>query len=218
MANEEWGPFADAARQFTEGQNQFARMWSDFAGKMGSAGMAFSPDSTPPDAARQMRAAFLKAWSEQCEQFMRSSEFLDSWKKVMDGAIQLRRQMNESLGRMQHEMGGTSRQDVDHLMMAMSHLERRLVDNLERGTERMDELALRIEALERQLAGNGGPAPRPGSAPARKAAANQATGKAAKKVAKKATKKAAKRKRPAAKKLAARRRRNGSDRPERSKR
>lgn len=193
MAENDWNPFADATRQFTDGQNQFMRMWNDFAGKMGAAGTSFSPDSTPPDAAKQMRAAFLKAWSEHCDDYMRSSEFLDSWKKTMDAAIQWRRQMNESMGRMQHELGGTSRQDVDQLMMAMSHLERRLVDNLERGAERIDELAGRIEAIERRLDGANGKAPGNGKNAGK---ANKKAGKAGK----------AARKRPATKKMTARRR------------
>lgn len=202
MAENDWNPFADATRQFTEGQNQFTRMWTDFAGKMGAAGMSFTPESTPPDAAKQMRAAFLKAWSEHCDEYMRSSEFLDSWKKTMDAAIQWRRQMNESMGRMQHEMGGTSRQDVDQLMMAMSHLERRLVDNLERSAERMEDLAGRLEEVERRLNGGGGVS---------RAAGGDATAtrKAAKKALRKAAKNAKKagkgRKRPATKKMTARR-------------
>lgn len=150
--SENANPFADATRQFTEGQNQFLKMWTDFAGKMGTAGMSFSPQSTPPDAAKQMRAAFLQAWTDYCEEYMRSPEFLESWKKVMDSSIQLRRQMNQSLGQMQHEMGGTSRQDVDQLMIAMTHLERRLVDTLERSCEQVGELGDRIDALEKKVA------------------------------------------------------------------
>ena len=152
MSDNNGDPFAEATRQFTQGQNQFLKMWTDFAGKMATAGVSFSPEATPPDAARDMRSAFFKAWSEHCEQYMRSPEFLDSWKKAMDGAIEFRREMNQSLGRMHHEFGGTSRQDVDHLMQAMSHLERRLVDNQERATQTIEQLADRLEALEKKLA------------------------------------------------------------------
>lgn len=161
MAENNANPFADTTRQFTEGQNQFLKMWTDFAGKMANAGVAFSPESTPPDSARQMRSAFFKAWTDYCEEYMRSPEFLESWKKAMGSAIQFRRQMNQSLGQLQHEFQGTSRQDIDQLMMAMTHLERRLVDNVERAADRVDELGARIEALEEKIAGlehNGGAA------------------------------------------------------------
>ena len=152
MAENNSDPFSEAARQFSDGQNQFLKMWNDFAGKMTSAGMSFSPDSTPPDMAKQMRSTFFKAWSDYCDNYMRSPEFLESWKKAMDGAIEWRRQMNETMGRMHHEFQGTSRQDIDHLMQTLTHIERRIVDTQERSSERIEELAARVEALEASLA------------------------------------------------------------------
>ena len=153
MAENNGNPFADATRQFTESQNQFMKMWTDFAGKMGGAGVSFSPESTPPDVAKEMRATFFKALSEYCDQYMRSPAFLDSWKKAMDGAIDFRRQMNESMGKMHHDFQGTSRQDIDQLMVALTHLERRLVDNIERSGSRVDEMADRMDTLEKKLNG-----------------------------------------------------------------
>jgi len=180
MSDNEGDPFAEAATRFAEGQNQFAKLWTDFATKMGTAGVAFSPDSTPPDAAKQMRNVFFKALAEYCDQYMRSPEFLDSWKQVMDGAIQFRRQMNEAMGKMHHEAGGSSRQDVDQMMMALSHIERRVVDTVERATDRLEEVATRVEKLEAKLAkGERKPAAK------RKAPANIATAKPKKKAAKK---------------------------------
>lgn len=144
-------PFEEAARRFVEGQNQFAKMWTDFAGNLAQAGAALSPDSPPPDAARQMRSAFLKAWSQYCDEFMRSPQFLEMIKQSMKGAIEFRKQLNETLGQIHHEFQGTSRQDVDQLMMAMSHLERRLIDSLERTASRLDDLTKRLDHLERRI-------------------------------------------------------------------
>ncbi len=45
MSDNEDDPFAEAAKRFTEGQNQFAKLWTDFATQMGTAGVSFSPDS-----------------------------------------------------------------------------------------------------------------------------------------------------------------------------
>jgi hypothetical protein len=160
MVENDGNPFGDATRQFTEGQNQFLKMWTDFAGKMGGAGVSFSPSSTPPDMTKEMRATFFKAWSEYCDEYMRSPAFLDSWKKAMDSAIDFRRQMNQSMGKVHHEFQGTSRQDIDQLMIALTHLERRLVDNLERTGGRVEEMADRIDALEKKLKGLDKPKPR----------------------------------------------------------
>ena len=177
MSENNGDPFEEATQRFTQGQNQFTKMWTDFAGKMATAGVSFAPESTPPDAAKQMRGAFFKALSDYCEEYMRSPEFLDSWKQAMDGAIQFRRQMNESLGKMHHEFGGTSRQDVDRTMIALAHLERRLVDVMERATERIDEVASRVDDMEKKMNGSSPPraAPVKKKAPAKKVSAKTKT-------------------------------------------
>ncbi|MAE63697.1 MAG: hypothetical protein CMJ18_05450 [Phycisphaeraceae bacterium] len=129
---------------------------------MAQAGTAFSSDQAPPEAMRSMRAAFLKAWGESCEQAMRSPEFLEAVRKAMAGAIEMRRQTNEWLGRLQHEFQGTSRQDVDQIMLVMKHLEQRLVDGFERIEGRLDEFDTRLDDLEAKA--------RSGARPARRAA------------------------------------------------
>ncbi|MCB1235679.1 MAG: hypothetical protein KDM91_11460 [Verrucomicrobiae bacterium] len=154
-------PISEATRRFTEGQEHFARLWTDFAGKMASAGASFSPNATPPDAARGMRSAFFDALTGYFEQYLRSPEFLDSWKQVMAGAIEFRRQLNENLGRVHHEFQGTSRQDIDQLMIALTHLERRLVDTIERAEERIDGLSARLQLLEKAVAGGASSSPAP---------------------------------------------------------
>lgn len=131
------------------GADAFTRMWTEFASQMMASGMGFSPQSTPPEAARQARSTMFRAWNEYCDQFMRSGEFLEAMKTSLDGAMQARRQLNEFLGQMQHEFQGASRQDVDQLMASLEHLERRIVDESERISSRLDELAERVEKLER---------------------------------------------------------------------
>ncbi len=134
-----------------ETMDAFTRMWGDFAMKMMTAGMAVSPGSAPPDAARQVRGAMFKAMSEQCEQFMRSPAFLEMMKQSMDAAVTLRTQVNEFLNRAHHEAQGVARDDVDNLMLTIRHFESRVLDRLE-------ELERRIDALS---AGAGRAQPKP---------------------------------------------------------
>jgi hypothetical protein len=124
-----------------ESMDAFTRMWSEFATKAMSAGMAATPGSTPPEAARQMRAAMLKAMSEQCEQFMRSPAFLEMMKQSLDAAVTLRTQVNAFLNRAHHEMQGVARDDVDSLMLTIRHFESRVLDRLEAMEQRLDDLA-----------------------------------------------------------------------------
>jgi transposase len=135
---------------FFPGPDAFTRMWSDFSSQMMKAGAAFTPDHTPPEAARDMRAAMFRAWSDYCEQFMRSEEFLKMMKQSLSASIEARKQLNEFMGRAHHEFQGVSRQDVDQMMLSMRHMERRVVDALERLDDRLEALDQRIEALERK--------------------------------------------------------------------
>jgi hypothetical protein len=130
------------------GPDMFTRMWSDFATQMMRAGTAFSPTSTPPQAAREMRAALFKAWSDYCDQFMRSQEFLGMMQQSLAASIQARKQLNDFLGQVQHEFQGASRHDVDQIMLSMRHMERRFVDAMERLSEQLDRLGERLERME----------------------------------------------------------------------
>lgn len=170
-----------------EGAEQFTRLWTDFASKMAAAGMSYTPDQAPPEASRAMRDAMLGAMGEACDQYMRSPEFLGVMRTSMQEAIALRKQLNDFLGQMQHEMQGASRQDMDQLMQALSHIEKRVVNGLERLTERVDDLSDRLDRIEQ-----GGTAP----APKRTTRATKATKKkAAKKTKKTKTKRTTRKKR-----------------------
>jgi hypothetical protein len=134
------------------GADGFVKMWSDFASSMAKAGLMFSPASSPPQIAREIRSAMLEAWAEYCDQFMRSGEFREMTKQSLAASVEARRQMNDFFGRMQHEFQGASRQDVDQLMLSLRHIERRLVDGMERLSARLDEVAERLAKLEQSPA------------------------------------------------------------------
>lgn len=127
--------------RFTETLGSFAQMWSDFAMKMMSAGMAASPGSPPPQAAREVRAAVFRALNEQAENFMRSPAFLDMVRQSMNAAVDLRAQLNDFLTKAHHEMQGVARDDVDTIMLTIRHFESRVLDRLEAMERRIEELA-----------------------------------------------------------------------------
>jgi hypothetical protein len=136
------------------GLDMFTRMWSDFGEKMMRNGMAFPPTQNAPEAAREMRNTMFKAWSDYCDQFMRSQEFLEMMQQSLSASVTARKQLNEFLGQVQHEMQSVSRQDVDQIMLALRHMERRMVDGMERLSEQLDALDRRLEKLERKSNGN----------------------------------------------------------------
>ncbi len=95
-----------------------------------------------------------QAWDE----FMRSPQFLENMRQWMDSVTGWRQLTNNALARARHELQGTAREDIDALILAMRHMERRIL-------ERQDDLEARLAELQRQLAnvqpsGNRRPTPR----------------------------------------------------------
>lgn len=132
-----------------EGLESFAKMWTDFASRMVSAGLAFNPEAAPPEAARAIRGATFQALSRYAEEFMRSPQFLEAMKQSMDAALVFRNMMNDFLGRAQFELQGISRGDIDALTTRLKHMEMRIM-------ERMENLSGRLEAIEDRLAAASG--------------------------------------------------------------
>lgn len=196
--------FDEGAKQFTDSQTLFGKMWSDLSQNMMRAGMTHGPSTGSPDGAKQMRSAMLRAWSEYCDELMRSPEFLQTMKESMKTAVEFRKEMNQTLGRMRHELQGSSRQDVDQIMSFLTRLERRLEDDEERSIARTEQIVKRLETLETKLARRGA------STAAGKKKAPTRTAAAKKKAPVRAT--------PARKKTPARSKAAGKKSPVRSKR
>src|SRR4029079_6146309 len=107
-------PF-DAAQQLTG-------MWMDFATKMSTAGVAFSPDSDPPEAGKQVRGAIFGAMSQYADQFMRSPQFLGMMKQSLDASIAFRKQINDFLTQLHHSTQSVAQQDIDSLLLSVRHV------------------------------------------------------------------------------------------------
>lgn len=133
----------------------FQKIWMETFGKMAQSGFSFSPDSTPPELMRQMRSGIFQALSKSWEEYMRSPQFRESMKTMMDHAITFRKMSNDLMTQAQHGMQGTARADVDDLMQAIHHLETRVLDCVEEVTTRLDKLEEKLNAK----AGNGAARP-----------------------------------------------------------
>lgn len=134
---------------FTDAADTYAKFWSAFASRMTGAAFAASPGSAPPEAAREVRSALLKAMSDSFEQYMRSPQFQEALKEWFANSIQYRSQMNEWLSRARHELQGVSRQDVDAVIQAIGRLETRTAEQFEALSERLTALEAQGRAAAR---------------------------------------------------------------------
>ena len=124
----------------------FPKIWMETLSKMMQAACTFTPNSPPPEVLRQIRSGIFQALGESWESFMRSPQFLEAMKQWMEQAVTFRKMSNEFLGKARHEMQAPSRDDIDTVMLAVRHMEKRLLD--------------RMEQLSTQLNGLPKPAPR----------------------------------------------------------
>jgi uncharacterized protein (DUF2267 family) len=136
----------------------FAKIWGESITKLLQTAMAFGPEAAPPEVVREIRAGVFKALANSWDEFMRSPQFLEAMKHWMENAITFRKLTNDFMANVRNEMQATSRDDVDTIMLAVRHMEKRLLD-------RIEELAARVDGSPTAAAGG---ARRPGAPRARK--------------------------------------------------
>jgi hypothetical protein len=130
----------------------FQKIWLETFNKMAQTGLSFTPDAAPPEFLRQMRTGIFAALAKSWEEFMRTPQFLESMKAMMENAIAFRKMSADMLTQVQHSVQGTARSDINDLMQALHHLETRILD-------RVEDVSKRLEKLEKK----GSPAPRNGA-------------------------------------------------------
>jgi gas vesicle protein len=146
------------------------RLWTDSVLRMTQAAAAGAPawlpwgaapgPATPADVPRQLRNAMLDAWGQWWDRFLRSPEFLETMKGSLEASTQWRKQLNEWLGNVHHQLQGVSRQDLDAVMSELQHVEERLMDAVQSATRdltaRCEETAAQVRQLRAGIEGRRG--------------------------------------------------------------
>jgi hypothetical protein len=125
----------------------FQKIWMESMSKMSQAGFPLAADSPPPELLREIRNGVFRTLAQAWEEYMRSPQFLESMKQWMDQAISFRRMTNEFLGKARNEMQAPSLDDLNSAMLAIRHVEKRLLDRIEELSVQMKELSERLPAV-----------------------------------------------------------------------
>jgi hypothetical protein len=123
------------------GFDPFMQFWGEFVKKVSAAG-ATPPPQPPPDVLLQMRRAFLDAMAQQADQFMRSEAFLNALKQGMEASLAWQQGFNQMMQKGLASAQVPSRADSDHMVVFLRGMEERLL-------ERIDELAARVDSIEK---------------------------------------------------------------------
>lgn len=121
------------------GPDPFIRFWSDFMGKLASAGIA--PPQPAPDILKDIRRTFFDALAEQADQFMRSEAFLGMMKQGVESSLAWQRTISQFMQKGLNAAQVPSTADADHFVVLLRGMEDRIV-------ERIDDLAKRVDQLE----------------------------------------------------------------------
>lgn len=130
----------------------FQKLWLDSFANMASIWSQFSPTSPPSDEVRKMRGGMLKVLADTWDEYMRTPQFLELMKASLNGALDLKRMARDGLNRVHDQLENTSKQDVDDVLMAIRHVERRILDRLEGIDERVTNLDDRLESVDHRIA------------------------------------------------------------------
>jgi hypothetical protein len=149
-----------------EQAQQLGALWLEMATKMMSAGISTDPQSAPPEATRRLRDLSLDALGQQTDKYMRSPQFLEMVKQSLDAQIAFRKRLNEFFTQAHHGVQGVAKQDVDDLFLSMRHMETRVLDRVEQLCARLEQISVRLEALEGDASENGKLRRRPAGAEA----------------------------------------------------
>jgi len=130
----------------------FQKLWLDSFADMASIWSQFSPTSSPSDELRKMRGGMLKVLAETWDEYMRTPQFLQLMKASLSGMLDLKQMARDGLNRVHDQLENTSKQDVDDVLMAVRHVERRILDRLEGIEERVTNLDDRLETVDHRIA------------------------------------------------------------------
>lgn len=136
------------ANQTAEQWAAFQQIWGETFSKLMQLGFTYSPESAPPEFMRQMRSGIFQALGQSWEQFLRSPQFMEGMKQHMDNAIAFRKMSGDFFSKTRNETQGTSRADIDAVMLAVRHMETRVLDRVEELAEQIDQIDKRVNGSE----------------------------------------------------------------------
>jgi len=109
----------------------FQKLWTDSFANTTGVWSKFSPGSPPSEEMREMRGGMLKVLAETWDEYMRTPLFMEMMKASLSGALDLKRMARDGMNRVHEQFENPSREDIDGVLLAIRHVERRLLDRLE---------------------------------------------------------------------------------------
>jgi uncharacterized protein YdcH (DUF465 family) len=130
----------------------FQKLWTDSFANMAGVWSQFSPGSPPIDEMRKIRGGMLQVLAETWDEYMRTPQFMEIMKASLNGALDLKGMAREGLNRMHEQFENPRKEDIDDVLLAIRHVERRLLDRLEGLDGRVANLNEKIDKVDQRIA------------------------------------------------------------------
>jgi hypothetical protein len=130
----------------------FQKLWMDSFANMGSVWSQFSPGSPPIDEVRKIRGGMLQVLAETWDEYMRTPQFMEMMKASLNGALDLKRLARDGMNRMHEQFENPAKEDIDGVLLAIRHVERRLLERLEGLDGRVANLNEKIDKVDQRIA------------------------------------------------------------------
>jgi hypothetical protein len=130
----------------------FQKLWADSILKIGEAWSKYSPGSPPVDEMRKMRSGMLEVLAETWDEYLRTPQFMELMRASLNGVLDLKRVAREGMNRVHEQFENPSKQDIDDVLLAIRHVERRLLERIEGLDDRVVTLNEKFERVEQRMA------------------------------------------------------------------
>jgi chromosome segregation ATPase len=130
----------------------FQKLWMDSLSEMANVWGQFSPSTPPLDEMRKMRGGMLKVLAETWDEYMRTPQFLEMMKASLNGALDLKRIAREGMNRVHDQLENPNKEDINDVLLAIRHVERRLLDRLEGLDDRVANVSEKVGDVDHRLA------------------------------------------------------------------
>ena len=128
----------------------FQKMWMDSVTGMTRVWSEYSPQKPPPEELKKVRQGVLQVITKTWEDYMRSPEFLKAMRDTMNNSIQWQKWNKENSRKFHKAVGGASKEDMEGVMIAIQHVERRVLDCLDDMQANVSKVQAELDGLQEE--------------------------------------------------------------------
>lgn len=124
----------------------FQKVWMDSMVGAAQVWGKYSPENPPPEELKKIRKGMLDVISASWEEFMRTPQFMEMMRDSLNNAMTWQGFATEGVNRVHDVLQTASKRDVDGLLLAVRHVEKRLLDQIEAVEETVADAVAKINS------------------------------------------------------------------------